>query len=367
MFIAGVKKMNKSQEGTGDRRSRVKPLTPGTVVGGRVEILQPLSIGDYCQVYLARDSQRPDKSIAIKILSVVSPNDDALMKARFQNEIRASHSVSHPNVVKTYDYLSSDTLIAYTMEYFPGGDLASLLDKRGQLPLSRALDVLVQLCDGLQAIHAAGIVHRDIKPENILIADDGVVKISDFGIARMGTTLGKGRSILGTITYLSPEYLRDGELDQRSDIFSAGIVAYELLTGGVPVDGDSVVEIMQKQIASKHPPVHQVNSFCPVPVSRIIDKALQADPAKRYQTGGEMLADLLRACRAIGVSPSSATLPRVYDEQDYGGSSARNPAVTSEKVSKATRRIKRGLTFTLFLIVVALLIALMGFVSPHIW
>lgn len=354
--------MNNDTDSQQSRRFRVKPLTPGTIVADRVEILQPLSIGDYCQVYLGKDRELPGKTIAIKILSPIAATGDTLIRARFQNEIKASHRVRHQNVVRTYDYLVNEFITAYTMEYFPGGDLATLLGSKGQLPLSQALDIFVQLCDGLQAIHSAGIVHRDIKPENILIADNGVVKISDFGIARMGTTLGKGRSILGTITYLSPEYLRDGALDQRSDIYSAGIVAFELLTGKVPVDGDSVVEIMQKQVHGRHPAVHELNPFCPIPVSRIISRALQADPDKRYQSGGELMQDLQQACRAIGVSPSSAQHPVVTEEHlQRSGSSGRNPVVLEEPQEPLLARIPtpvKALLFVLFAVVFYVVLSL---------
>lgn len=354
------------------RRLPAKPLSPGTLIDGRIEVIKPLSLGDYCQVYLAREPSAGGRIIAIKILSLINKDTDGLIKARFYNEIRASHRVQHPNVVRTFEYISNDSIVAYTMEYFPGGDLASLVDAHGQLPISRALDIFVQLSDGLQAIHAAGIIHRDIKPENILIADDGVVKISDFGIARMGTTLGKGRGIVGTLTYLSPEYLRDGRLDQRSDIYSAGIVAYELITGRVPVSGSSVVEILQLQIKGNHRPVHELNPFCPIPLSRIISRALQVDPDQRYQSGAEMLDDLLQTCKAVGVAPSSSTLPKVYDEEEYGlGSSSSNPVVNSRVANSAdeTEEPQPVARVWLYAIAVAFAvtaIVLLGVIAPEL-
>jgi serine/threonine protein kinase len=232
--------------------------------------------------------------VAVKVL-FPEVAQDRVAAARFRNEIFASYGVSHPNVVRAYEYLRDGDIVAYTMEYVGGGDLAERLGRVDDLvPVPEAMRILSQMCSGVQAIHDAGIVHRDLKPENILLTKEGSVKIADFGIARtgQGPRLTEHGGVVGTIDYVSPEYMFNSQVDWRSDIYALGILAYEMITGEPPFRGDSVYATMNMRLKTDPSPPSTIRPECPPELDRIVLKAMARNPEERYQSAAEMMYDL---------------------------------------------------------------------------
>lgn len=260
-------------------------------------------------VYACKHRELTGHMVAIKVLfpEVAS---DAVAAARFKNEIFASYDVSHPNVVRAYEYLRDGDLIAYTMEFVGGGDLATRLERGEAIPIDEAVDILCQMCAGVQAIHDAGIVHRDLKPENILLTRDGVVKIADFGIARTGygPKLTEHGGVVGTIDYVSPEYMLNSQVDWRSDIYAMGILAYEMVTGESPFRGESVYATMTKRLKSDPQPPSSLNPACPPELDAVILRAMARKVDERYQSAADMFADLQPLLAANSSMPSGAYL-----------------------------------------------------------
>ena len=269
-------------------------LQPGSLIAGRYEVIKCLGSGNMGLVYACRHRELTGHNVAIKVL-FPEVAQDKIAAARFRNEIFASYGVSHPNVVRAYEYLKDGDLQAYTMEYVAGGDLADRLGDRDNLvPIPEIVRLLAEMSAGLQAIHDAGIVHRDMKPENILLTKDGHVKIADFGIARTGTgpRLTEHGGVVGTIEYVSPEYMLNSQVDWRSDIYALGIIAYEMITGEAAFQGDSVYATMTKKLKEDPAPPSKKRPECPAKLDAIVLKAMVRDPEHRYQSAAEIFHDL---------------------------------------------------------------------------
>ncbi len=263
------------------------------LIASRYEVIKLLGAGTMGLVYLCKHKELGGHFVAVKVLFAEFATD-AIATARFRNEIHASFCVSHPNVVSVYEYLKDGDLIAYTMEYAGGGNLNERLNKAEPLPLPSILRILSEICDGLQAIHDAGVVHRDLKPENILFSHSGTAKISDLGIARMGLgpKLSDKGGVVGTIDYVSPEYMLTSEVDSRSDIYAVGVIAYEIITGQNPFKGEGVYATMTKRIKVDPEPPSALRKDCSPQLDSIVLKAMNRDPEQRYQTAAEMSNDL---------------------------------------------------------------------------
>ena len=268
-------------------------LQPGTVVNGRYEVIRCLGTGSMGMVYACRHRELAGHTVAMKVLFSEVARDE-VAAARFRNEIVASYGVSHPNVVRAYEYFRDGDLIAFTMEYIGGGDLADRIGGDDLIPVPDIVSMLTQMCSGVQAIHEAGIIHRDLKPENILLTSSGLVKITDFGIARCGTgpKLTEHGGVVGTIDYVCPEYLEQGQVDTRSDLYALGVLAYEMVTGEAPYKGKSVIETMTLRLRTDPEPPHHLRPECPIALSDIILKAMARNPEDRYQSAIEIAADL---------------------------------------------------------------------------
>jgi predicted Ser/Thr protein kinase len=268
-------------------------LQPGTIVNGRYEVVKCLGTGSMGMVYACRHRELAGHLVAMKVLFAEVARD-TVAAARFRNEIVASYGVSHPNVVRAYEYFRDGDLVAFTMEYIGSGDLADRISHDEPLSIEEIIKMLGQMCAGVQAIHDAGIIHRDLKPENILITTEGDIKITDFGIARTGTgpKLTEHGGVVGTIDYVSPEYLERGQVDTRSDIYALGVLAYEMITGESPFRGNSVIETMTIRLRSDPEAPSMLRRECPRALDKIILKAMTRDPEKRYQKASEMLSDL---------------------------------------------------------------------------
>ena len=283
-------------------------LQPGTIVNSRYEVVKCLGTGSMGMVYACRHRELSGHLVAMKVLFPEVARDE-IAAARFRNEIVASYGVSHPNVVRAYEYFRDGDLIAFTMEYISGGDIADKIAKTKEIPIDEVLRMLAQMCSGVQAIHDAGIIHRDLKPENILLTAQGDVKITDFGIARAGTgpRLTDHGGVVGTIDYVSPEYLERGEVDARSDLYALGVIAYEILTHEPPFKGKSVIETMTLRLRTDPSPPHLIRKDCPPELSKVVLKALARDYKERYQTAREMYEDIQELIRDFNGKSKSGT------------------------------------------------------------
>ena len=264
--------------------------------------MRKLGAGGMANVYLAED-QELGRRVAIKILNDRHANDDQFVE-RFRREAKNAAALSHPNIVSIYDRGEAEGTYYIAMEYVDGRSLKELIVSRGPAPLTVAIEYARQILSALRFAHRHGIVHRDIKPHNALVDAEGRVKVTDFGIARAGTSqMTEAGSIVGTAQYLSPEQARGTNVDQRSDLYSLGIVLYELLTGSVPFNGDTPVEIAMKHLSTMSEPPSARRSDVPRDLDLIVMRALAKDPDDRYQNAEEMDADLERVLRGSAVSP----------------------------------------------------------------
>ncbi len=268
-------------------------ITKGQKINDRYEIIRTIGEGGMANVYLAKDIIL-DRNVAIKILRGDLAGDEKFVR-RFQREALSASSLSHPNIVEMYDVGEDAGTYYIVMEYVEGMTLKQLLKKKGALSLSEAIDIMLQITDGIKEAHDSYIIHRDLKPQNILIQENGEIKITDFGIAMAlnSTQLTQTNSVMGSVHYLPPEQASGKGATIKSDIYSMGIMFYELLTGHVPFKGDNAVEIALKHMKSEIPSVRKENESIPQSVENIIIKATAKNPKNRYETAKEMHEDLL--------------------------------------------------------------------------
>ncbi|MBA3383794.1 MAG: Stk1 family PASTA domain-containing Ser/Thr kinase [Actinobacteria bacterium] len=272
-----------------------------TLFDGRYKIIRKLGSGGMANVYLAED-QELGRRVAIKILNERHANDDQFVE-RFRREAKNAAGLSHPNIVSIYDRGEAEGTYYIAMEYLDGRSLKELIVGRGPAPVHVAIDYARKILDALRFAHRNGIVHRDIKPHNVIVDAEGRVKVTDFGIARAGTSqMTEVGSIIGTAQYLSPEQAKGAPVDQTSDLYSVGIVLYELLTGKVPFSGDSPVEIAMKHISAIPEPPSSLRPDVPEDLDLIVLRALGKTPEERYPSAEEMDKDLGRVAQGLGVS-----------------------------------------------------------------
>ncbi len=272
----------------------------GKKLGGRYEIIQLVGGGGMAEVYKARDLKK-QQFVAIKILSNSLSHDLEFIR-RFTWEAKATAKLSHPNVVKVFNIGQDQNIHYMVMEYIGGRSLKSLIKHRGFLSPHECIDVAIQVCDGLSHAHQNGIIHRDIKPHNILCPHEGEYKITDFGISRLvkpHSTFTKTGMVMGSVHYISPEQARGLRVSYPSDIYSLGIVLYEMATGRLPFDGEENIAIAVQHIQDPIPDPKKYNPMIPDELVKIIRKALEKDPAKRYQSAYELKQALLQAKAVI--------------------------------------------------------------------
>lgn len=270
-------------------------ITKGQKINDRYEIIKSIGEGGMANVYLGYDTIL-DRNVAIKVLRGDLANDEKFVR-RFQREALSASSLAHPNIVEMYDVGEDDGTYYIVMEYVDGKTLKQLLKKRGTLTLSEAIDIMSQLTDGMAHAHDSYIIHRDLKPQNIMIKDDGQIKITDFGIAMAlnSTQLTQTNSVMGSVHYLPPEQASGKGCTIKSDIYSMGIIFYELLTGTLPFKGDNAVEIALKHMREPVPSVREDNPSIPQSIENIIKRATAKNPKNRYDSARSMHEDLLTA------------------------------------------------------------------------
>ena len=264
----------------------------GQKINDRYQIIRTIGEGGMANVYLAHDLIL-DRDVAVKILRGDLADDEKFVR-RFQREAIAASSLSHPNIVEMYDVGEDDGKYYIVMEYIEGKTLKNLIKKRGGLTLPEVIDIMTQLTSAIACAHDSNIIHRDIKPQNVLIKEDGLVKITDFGIAMAlnSNELTQTNSVMGSVHYLPPEQANGKGATIKSDIYSLGIVMFELLTGQLPFKGDNAVEIAIKQMKTQIPSVCNINSLIPQSVENIILKACAKNPKNRYNNVVEMYNDI---------------------------------------------------------------------------
>ncbi|HKS79756.1 MAG TPA: Stk1 family PASTA domain-containing Ser/Thr kinase [Gaiellaceae bacterium] len=276
-----------------------------TLFDGRYRIQRKLGAGGMADVYLAED-QELGRRVAIKILNGRHANDDQFIE-RFRREAKNAAALNHPNIVSIYDRGEAEDTYYIAMEFLDGRTLKELVVSRGAAPINVAIEYARQILSALRFAHRHGIVHRDIKPHNVLVDAEGRVKVTDFGIARAGTSqMTETGSIVGTAQYLSPEQARGGEVDPRSDLYSLGVVLYELLTGKTPFDGETPVEIAMKHLSNAPKPPSKLRPDVTPELDKVVLRALAKNPDDRYQSADEMEADLERVARGAPVSAATA-------------------------------------------------------------
>lgn len=268
-------------------------LTEGTYLADRYEIVGKIGAGGMSDVYKAKDHTL-GRFVAIKVLKPEF-SEDVNFVTKFRTEAQSAAGLEHPNIVNIYDVGSESGMHYIVMEYVEGITLKTYIEKKGQLSFKEAVSIAIQVGRGIESAHNKHIVHRDIKPQNIIISTEGKVKVTDFGIARAATSNTINSDVMGSVHYSSPEQARNGFVDGKSDIYSLGIVMYEMVTGRVPFDGDTTVAVAIQHLQEEMVVPSAYAPDLPISMEKIILKCTQKNPDRRYETMGDLLMDLKKA------------------------------------------------------------------------
>ena len=306
----------------------------GKTIANRYEIISQTGVGGMATVYTARDNVL-NRKVAIKVLKDEFTTDEEFVK-RFNSEAQAAASLSHPNIVSIYDVGNEDGIYYIVMELVRGKTLKQIITEEGALPWKWSVNIAMQIASALETAHKNNIVHRDIKPHNIIITEDGVAKVTDFGIAKAvsNSTITAFGTTIGSVHYFSPEQAKGGYTDAKSDIYSLGVVMYEMLTGRVPFDSDTSVSVALKHMQEPPVPPMEINDNIPQAVNDIILKAMEKEPMARYQTATAMMRDLSRALK----DPEGEF---VEEENLDDGLTRRMGAITDDMLKQSTTANKK--------------------------
>ena len=309
----------------------------GALFDGRYKILKKLGTGGMATVYLAED-QELGRRIAIKILNAKHASDKQFVE-RFRREASSAAGLSHPNIVQIYDRGNAEGTYYIAMEVIEGRTLKELVIERGPSPILVAVNYGRQILAALRFAHRNGLVHRDIKPHNVLVDDEGRVKVTDFGIARAGASeMTEVGSIIGTAQYLSPEQARGAPVDDRSDLYSVGVLLYELLAGEAPYNGDTPVEIAMKHLSAVPEPPSAKRPEIPPELDAVVLRALAKNPDDRYQSAAEMDADLSAISKGLEISETTTDAATTV----LAGAGLSAPTMISKAPTRVTPPIRSG-------------------------
>jgi serine/threonine protein kinase len=332
-------------------------------------IVEPIGAGGMGQVYLAED-QKLHRQVALKILPIEVLEDIDRLR-RFKREALAISALNHPNILTIFEFDDVDGVPSLASEYVRGNTLRERLEA-APLEVDVAVDIAVQVASALQTAHEAGVIHRDIKPENIMIRDDGYVKVLDFGLAKLTGDMRSRETertqtqafslpgvIMGTTAYMSPEQARSKSIDSRTDIFSFGIVLYEMLSGRPPFSGETATDVIAEIIQKDPPNVSTQNSAVRAELDQIVIKCLQKDRADRYQTAADLLVDL----RSLSKPGVARTITDDGETKPHETSDSEKPMIEAGDRSTSDERVMRfGLAFA-----VAALTLLLGIAAAAYW
>lgn len=343
-------------------------IIKGQKINERYEIIRSIGEGGMANVYLAHDIIL-NRDVAVKILRGDLANDEKFVR-RFQREAISASSLNHTNIVEMYDVGEDDGKYFIVMEYVEGKTLKSLIKRRGALTLPEVIDIMLQLTSGIAHAHESYIIHRDIKPQNVLIIEDGTVKITDFGIAMAlnSNELTQTNSVMGSVHYLPPEQANGTGSTIKSDIYSLGILMFELLTGKLPFKGDNAVEIAIKQMRDSIPSVVEINEDIPQSIENVILKACAKNPKNRYNSALEMHEDIKTA-----LNEERSLEPKLiyqYPEQDFDNTkkvSSRSELNKANKEKDADKKTNKALLITGIIVgILILILTIVFFVVPMI-
>jgi serine/threonine protein kinase len=357
--------------------------TNTTTIAGRYRLEGRLGVGGMSTVYIAFD-QRLERAVAIKLLAEHLADDPAFV-SRFRREALAAARLVHPNIVQVFDFGFDESQHQHfiVMEHVPGYSCAELLRDRGHLDVDQAVEVITQACRGLDYAHRNGVVHRDVKPGNLLVSEAEVIKLADFGIARATdqSSITQVGSVLGTAAYLAPEQARGEEAGPRADLYSLGVVAYQLLSGRLPYEANSLSELALKQQREMPPPLHELNPAVPVSLSHAVEQALALDQYERPEHAiafADAMRDGLRGIDPAGAGaptsqptnvlrdrrpPTAATRVRLTDppteDTRHAGRIAQRPA-PRDVPAEARQRGRAGRAFRRLVALIALLMVFLA-------
>ncbi|MCQ2507786.1 MAG: Stk1 family PASTA domain-containing Ser/Thr kinase [Dorea sp.] len=294
-------------------------MVNGVMLGKRYNILSKIGVGGMADVYRAKDIML-NRYVAVKVLKKEYRTDENFVR-KFRSEAQAAAGLLHPNIVNVYDVGEDRGLNYMVQELVEGITLKEYIRKKGRLSSNEVISIAIQMCSGIGAAHAAGIIHRDIKPQNIMISKDGKVKVTDFGIAKAITSQTVSSNAMGSVHYTSPEQCRGGFSDQKSDIYSIGITLYEMITGKVPFDGETTVEVALKHLQKEITPPSELVPDIPYSLEQIILKCTQKASEKRYANTADLVKDLKRTLvdpdgHFVVLDPASASSTMVMSETE---------------------------------------------------
>ncbi len=302
----------------------------GKLIDGRYEIIEEIGKGGMARVYKSRDKAL-NRYVAVKILKEDYKDDKEFVR-RFNTEAQAAASLSNPHIVSIYDVGCEDGMYYIVMEYIEGETLKSYIDRVGVIQWRKAAEFSLQICEGIEEAHNNSVIHRDIKPQNIIMTPDGVLKITDFGIARaatQATTTMASNNTIGTAHYLSPEQARGGYTDERTDIYSMGVVMYEMLTGVLPFDDSTAVAIALKHIQETPTPITEINPDVPKSLEQVVMKAMTKEQNSRYSSITDMISDINKVLIDPGLEITGGRRNRTISS-DGGANTIKLPKIEED-------------------------------------
>ncbi len=328
----------------------------GKMLDGRYELVEFLGKGGMALVYRAID-QRTGHSVAVKILRPEFNQDEEFL-GRFEREATTASKMSHHNIVNLLDVGQDGEIRYLVMEYVRGRTLKEVIQQKGALPPAVAAQIGIRILSALQHAHKNGIIHRDIKPQNILVHSDGLIKVSDFGIARVAgsNTISHNDSVMGSVHYFSPEQAQGKEVTFASDLYSAGVVLYEMMTGQPPFDGETPVAIALQHISGKARPISELNPAVPPAMERVVAKAMEKQPENRYQSALEMAQDLQRTLQ----EPDGTWLGRLSDKME-------SRAINATGKLRPVNPRRKAMIVAATAVMLAVLLIGLGFIGYYVY